>query len=334
MNWLALLQQVGILAFVDIFSYNKQYIGGGVGGWKYPPLHIYKATMKNSKIRKCFRYQVYKLAESSFAQIRVGDFGDGIFYSVENNLVIQLAFESRNDGMNFQSQLRHVPSSRKRTITDSTDIHIEDDIMFFQPTMDVKLKRVFDSDYDKIKDDKDPSDDCNGYSFVYSSANTTYDVDEVIKLRLLDSVDSVLLVGNKTEICHFKSQTTYPDDKKNDNNIVFATRHIHEHFDGLNKLNSVPSFVLKYLNHDATPVTIYVNGKQLVVYETRVRVEFFDEKLKDVIAPFLKDGYKIVSIAEIEFSLHFPNPDQFKKFAAHKEKETRLKWNSLNGLSV
>jgi hypothetical protein len=233
--------------------------------------------------------------------------------------------------MKFQSGIRRIPFNKKRKIT-PLDIAIEDEILTVQPTSSIPLKRVYCDDYEKIEGDPNPSDDCNGDSVASSSANTTVDVDEMVKLQLLDADNSVLLVMNQTEICHLKSQTAFPKLKNNKNNVVYATRHLHEHFDGINKPDGVPHFVLKYQSHDSSPQTVSLNGKQIVVHETTVRVEFIDEVVKEALGWCFKNGYTSISQTEIEFPLHFQNPYEFKQFASYKENETRLKWQSFQGV--
>jgi hypothetical protein len=271
---------------------------------------------------------VYKVAEENLAQVRDGD---GISYSIDNSLVVQLAFKSERDCMSFQSSIRKIPLSRKRKM-DASDVHIEDEIVAIHPNGTIPLKRVFADDYQKIEGDANPSEDCDGYSVASSSLNTAVEVDDMVKLQLLDDENSRLLIENQTEKCHLKSQTAFPEHKNNKNNIVYATRHLHEHFDGINKADGVPHFVLKYHSHSNSKIAKSVNGKQIFVCETVVRVEFINEKLKEALAIFFKNGYVLVSTTEIEFTLYFQNPNEFRLFAKYKEEETRLKWQSLRGV--
>lgn len=74
------------------------------------------------------------------------------------------------------------------------------------------------------------------------------------------------------------------------------------------------------------------NGKQVVVYETFVRVRFFNEEAKTFFAPCFKNGYTILSILEIEFSLYFQDPFEFKTFSYFKADETEAKWISARGI--
>ena len=308
----------------------------GVHFYIADPIFVYKAKLTNTKFRKCFRYTVYKLAEQHQAHLRYG-MGDGIKYSNDEkqDLEIQLVFKAETNSLSFQTEIRNMPFGRKRSMKMSElDVHVEDDVLTMRPLNVIPLKRVYSTDYDVISDDPNRSEDCNDdFSLSsYSSIYTAVDMDDMIKLRLLDAEDSVLLGRNKVERCHLKSQAHFKELKDNPNNIIYATRHLHEHFDGINKPDGVPSFVLKYVSHETVPQTVVCNGSSIVVYETTVSVEFLDEELKSILARFFKNGYTVIGVKEIQFTLHFQNPNEFKTFAEFKETESRDKWLSLLGV--
>jgi hypothetical protein len=128
----------------------------------YPPLFIYKATLNNSKIRKCFRYQVYKLAEKNFAQIREGD---GISY-FNDNLIIQLVFKVEIYCMKFQSQIRQLPFNKKRKMT-PVDVHIKDEIDYqyeIKKHLEYEMSKIFDTTYQHILKLKKIESNINNYN--------------------------------------------------------------------------------------------------------------------------------------------------------------------------
>lgn len=204
--------------------------------------------------------------------------------------MIQLVFEESWECEQFQSSIRHLPLVyRKRKSEDSNnDISVIDKGIVCSMN-NSQLTRVFEEDYYKIEGDVDPSEECDGLTIISSSYVSAVHVDELVKCQLLDKEVSIVMYGKKTEKCHLKSQSQFPNDKNNPNNILYMSRHLHEHFDGINTEEGVPSFNLTYVSHNPNPFNIIVGGKTIQVYETNIRVVFINESFKAVLAPLFRD---------------------------------------------
>jgi hypothetical protein len=118
----------------------------------------------------------------------------------------------------------------------------------------------------------------------------------------------------------------------NPNNIVFASRHLHEHFDGINKAEGVPSFALEYVSHSDAALVVIMNGSNINLYTTTVKITFLNDAYKNVLCKYFRDS-SLQSPTEIQFELAFRNPSEFKSFSDVKAKQTYLKWKSAEGVS-
>ena len=295
---------------------------------------IYIGTVKNSKMRKCCRFKVYKLAEKHRAKIRVGD-RDGISYnSVDLN--VKLFFKDEVGCEEFQTDMRQIPSQyRKRKPDDSRgDISVTDSIIH-RTIYAVGLQRIWSEDYANIVDDESPSAECDTVSDVPSSYVSAVELTEDVKLRLLDNPKSLQLAFHKPEKCHLKSQSHFPEDRTNPNNILFMSRVLHEGFDGINQVEGVPDFALRYHGHNNSAIATPVGGgKQVDMYEVTVRVEFLNEDVRTMLRPLFKESTDVEGLEEIELKVCVPDPGQFKGFLDHKYANTLQRWASLAGVDT
>lgn len=210
------------------------------------------------------------------------------------------------------------------------DIYVEDQI--FSTVHAGELARIRSCEYAKIESDENPSADCDAVSDVPSSLVSAVELTEDVKLRLVDNPNSAMLYTQKPERCHLKSQTFYPEDKSNVNNILFMSRFLHQGFDGINQYEGVPDFALRFQCYHPSAIRRLVGGgKQIEVYEVSVRVVFPSEKERELYTPFFKDSTRVEGFEEIELKLYVTNPQEFKKFLDHKHQDTLLKWASLAG---
>ena len=295
---------------------------------------IYIGTVTNSKIRKCCRFKVYKLAEKHRAKIRVGR-SDGISYD-SINLNVTLVFGDQVACEEFQTDMRQIPSQYRRHQPDHSfgDISVADSI-----TSDLvdagDLQRIWSADYANIVGDASPSAECDTVSDVPSSFVSAVELTEEIKLRLLDNPNSLQLALHRPEKCHLKSQTHFSEDKTNPNNILFMSRLLHEGFDGINQVQGVPDFALRYHGHNSSAIKMPVGGgKQADVYEVTVRVEFQSEDIRTLLTPLFKDSMRVEGFEEIELKVYVKDPSQFKGFLHHKYAITQQRWASLAGVDT
>lgn len=287
---------------------------------------------------------MYQLAEKHHGRIRVNVEGDGISYLQETkNLNIQLVFYDVNQADDFQSDLRRIPSHyRKRKPLDDSailDIRVEDE-QIVAVVGAAPVKRMFESDYEVLGEDAEPSELCDGESVVGSSHTEVVNLTEEVKLQLLDKEDGHLLYKTNPERCHLMS-ATYDRYKNNSDNVLYMSRFLHCHFDSMNKVDGIPTFAIEYVSHHPDVLTKSVNGKDWLCYETTVKVVFRTESDKNHLCVHFKD-YVVKSDTEIEIIIHVKNPvgkagqrgltKGFKEFAEFKASRTYDTWRSYAGV--
>jgi hypothetical protein len=296
---------------------------------------IYQGTITNSKLRKCCRFKVYNLAEQYRAKVRVVEGSDGIRYDGDsNNLKVTLVFEDQIGCEEFQTQMRHLPLQyrMRKPDDDSGDISVADSVVSAS-IQAVELRRIWSSDYAKIDDDANPSAVCDSLSDLASSYVSAVELSEEVKLRLLDNPTSLQLTFHRPEKCHLKSQTHFPQDKSNPNNILYMSRFLHEGFDGINQVDGVPDFALRYHGHSSSAIKMHLGGgRQAEVFEVTVRVEFQSEHARTLLTPLFKKSTRVEGYEEIELKLYVKDPEQFKDFLDHKHTNTHQRWASLRGV--
>lgn len=304
-------------------------------------LYIYNATISNTKAHRCFRADVFKLAEEYCGEVRRGVASDGIFYR-NNDLVIRLVFVVISDAKHFQTKIHQLPSTRRKRRSEGNDIQdlvVNDSIqriMVTQYFVDNNLSRIFYSDYAPMLTEEEQSPDCDTVS-VYSTTSDVF-IDDTVRMRLVSREDSLQLFKKKAEKCHLKSQSAFPAIKNERENILFMDRFLHEHFDGICTTDGVPHFVLEYGAHNATAIQHPINtGSQVInstVYETSVAVTFLDDEIANNLKPLFRNYSQVPNDnRRIRFNLLFEHPDSFRNYAEFKANETRAKWQSLAGVN-
>ena len=305
----------------------SKYVGSSVR------LHIYSGNISRSKIKKCCRFKVYQIAEKCHAKVRANS-DDGIYYVGDSkDLTVQVVFEEQQQYEDFQSEMKRLPLQyRKRK---SLDESVVTDIVVNEMSHQVEMvdyrgiNRIFEDQYQKIENEAIvSSEDCDGLSEMNESYVSTVYLTDAVILKLFDKVDSSAMYKTKPEKCHLKSQSKYADDAKNPNNIVYMSRFLHEHFDGISKINYVPTFLVQYMRHSEQFIRMAVDGRDVDVGETTVRIVFKTEEDKNVLCPYFRD-YSVVSSTEIEFMLYFENPTEFSVFSKFKENLTRELWRKF-----
>lgn len=246
---------------------------------------------------------------------------------------MRLIFKEESKALEFESLLRKLPRLyRRRTPHDEsiiTDITVND-MKISSLSLPTPLTRVYETDYNKIADDTNPSDDCDTESNYSSSVASPVSVNEESRLRLVDNESSHNLFYQKPEKCHLLSQKKFPKEKNDPNNVVFMCRLLHQHFDGIDSVEGIPTFIMKYVSHSSLPSPGSVNGKTVNVYETIVKIVFKNQELKDELSKDFKD-YTVLSSTEIQFSLCSPDPVRAKRCIESKAEETQMIWNSYDG---
>lgn len=304
----------------------------------------FSVAIANSKLRKCCRAKVYQIAEQSSARMTSSE-AQGIFYRHEspNDLFINLHFFEEVLRDQFESKLFELPHAfRKRKATTASDISIGNPVKLSKVMNKSELERVFYRQYDKYNaEDHVPSAVCDTESSIVSSMvseTMTVLVTERVKCQLLDHENSKVMYKEKPERCHFYSQTAYPQHKDNENNVVYMSRHLHQHFDNINRTSGIPSFLMEYVSHNEQGFSrkfINKQGKEetVVLFETEVRIEFFCEADKNNLSEWFKDHTDADGgLWAITFQLYYEDPMQFAKFLKHKTNITRKIWQSARGV--
>ncbi|RYY77504.1 MAG: hypothetical protein EOO69_13925 [Moraxellaceae bacterium] len=194
------------------------------------------------------------------------------------------------------------------------------------------LRRVMSRDYQKVErtgDDTDVSPEFDQYS--WSSVVSGVEIDEEVRLRLLEREDSKALFRQKAEKCHIisKKNKTY---EHNPNNIIYCSRNLHQQYDAIDSTAGVEQFYLQYVGHDPNPSQGIVNKKQCSVYATSVRVIFIDEQAKNT----LHSDFKLhtdIDKTTIQLELHFQDPLTFDYCTKTRAEQTCARWRSYEGIN-
>jgi hypothetical protein len=238
-------------------------------------------------------------------------------------------FSDEIQAESFHSGVLRIPKSyRKRKMSDSSMVvpNIEVDVQSVQKiASDVEFQRVFLMQYQKDADDPDESPEIDEFSHF-----SAVEIDEEVRLRLIEREDSKSLFWQKPHKCYLISQSRYKDVCKNPNNIVFMSRNLRHQFDAINSAVGIPVFYLSYASHSPAPVPGIVNGDPCQVYETTVNVVFKDEMARSVLGQFFK-SHTVISLTAIQLVLYFPAPEEFKEFADIRTEETLARWRSFDG---
>ena len=257
---------------------------------------------------------------------------DGIFYPERcQHLTFQLIFEERLTAEDFDSGVRRIPEDyRKRKMIEPSEVaaDIEVELHPIQKIFaDMSLVRVTADQYKNILGDTDGSPEFDVFS---NSLTTAVDIDEGTRLRLVEREDSTSLFRQKPERCHLISQTKYPKEKRNANNILFMSRNLHQQLDAIDSAEGIPMFYFVYVGHHPAPIQGVVDRWTCPVYETSVNVVFKDEEAMSVLSVYFKK-YTTISSTQIQLVLFFPIPLEFKQFADMRAEETVAKWRSYDG---
>lgn len=300
-----------------------------------PSVFLFKGTIINSKRRASCRYTVYELAEAHRGKVRVGEADDGINYdpNASDNLRVQLVFGEERSAEDFESQFSRLSGRwRKRPSLSMAvpEMSIESEGVSTVPFSGA-LTRVMSSNYRKVEKagDTEVSPDFDQYS--WTSIVTGVEVDDEVRLRLLEREDSKALFRQKAEKCHIigRKNKRYEYDP---NNIVFCSRNLHQQYDAIDSAVGVEQFYLQYVAHDPNPCSGLVNKKQCPVYATTVQVIFIDEQAKST----LHSDFKLhtdVNTTTIQLELKFQDPLVFDYCAKERAKLTCARWKSYEGIN-
>lgn len=299
-----------------------------------PSVFLFKGTIINSKLRASCRYSVYELAETHRGKVRVGEADDGINYdpNASDNLRVQLVFEEKWSAEDFESQFSRLSGrwcKRPSLSIVVPEMSIESEGVSAVPFSGA-LTRVMSSNFQKVEKagDMEVSPDFDQY--LWTSIVTAVEIDDEVRLRLLEREDSTALFRQKAKKCHIidRKNKIYQYDP---NNIVFCSRNLQQQYDAINSTVGVEQFYLQYIAHDPNPCSGLVNKKQCPVYATTVQVIFIDEQAKNT----LHSDFKLhtdVNTTTIQLELKFQDPLVFDFCTKERAKVTCAHWESYKGI--
>jgi hypothetical protein len=287
--------------------------------------------MKFSKLRAGSRLSVFELTERYHGKVREGVADDGIRYEDRSeHLIFQLVFEEKSQAEDFIIFVDKIPQNyRKRKLSETAIVPAELEVEL-EPIQkisgDLNLVLLRTRDYQRVAGESDESPETSMFS---RSQFSLVELTDEVRLRLVEQ--ETFFFWKKPEKCHLISQSKYPEDKKNPNNIIFMRRDLHEYFDAINSTEGIPMFSLEYVAHNPTSIQGIVDGKPCPVYETTVNAVFKNEEAMSVISQSFKP-HTVVSNTKIQFVLSFPSPELFKQYAADNAEIKMSQWRSYDGV--
>ena len=216
-----------------------------------------KGTIIISKRRASCRYSVYQLAEANHGKVRVGEADDGINYdpNSSDNLRVQLVFGEERSAEDFESQFSRLSNrwhKRPSLSMAVPEMSIESEGVSTVPFSGA-LTRMMSSNYRKVEkagDTEVSPADFDQYS--WTSIVTGVEVDDEVRLRLMEREDSKALFRQKAQKCYIigRENKRYESDP---NNIVFCSRNLQQQYDAIDSTVGVEQFHLQYVAHDPSP---------------------------------------------------------------------------------
>ena len=285
---------------------------------------LYECVLKNSGRISAFRYGIYCFVEKYHNFVR-NDSSDGISYTdnISLDLTISLIFFERSEFLDFQSFIYSFvkPTGVKYNPEHSLELAYEkiSKISFDE----MNTNRLLSSDYSKPVDDISPPishmTDLSSTSITKSCRIT----DEIM-LRMIENPGNVDLVMHNVEICHLMSQTTYPKYKNNNNNIIFMGRNLHEHFDGINLEDKIPTFFIQPIDVRLKQ-RVVMNGQEFCKDCVIVNICFRKNDKVKALVGLLKEGIMTVDAYTYNTELYFDDGGEAVKFLEYKCKISREK---------
>ena len=328
-------------------------------------LHLYECFLLNSRHRKCFRANLFKLAEDHLAHKRQPrDVGEAL-ENVDGihvrgwDVHVRLVFESREYVLKFQSAVltqaasvtpnkRPLYSASAKAETeegaqggDAMTVSIASESVSSVPATR-SLTRVFRFEYNHNQAATDKSPDCDTVSdahslSVFSAEPETVTIMEAeTRVQMLEDHTHEFFHGKNPEVAHIKAKAQCEEgEAKDTNNRLYLSRHLHEAFDGINTVPAkCPIFGIKYSSHDAGAVDCPQFGCDAVIavrfkkrHRTVVVVEFRSEAFAADYSKYLRSGAKQLDSTKYELELYFDDPEKAKSYLEWKWIKCCEKWH-------
>jgi hypothetical protein len=334
-------------------------------------LQVYQCRLIDGRRRKCFRANLFKIAEENLAFARpatADGLPDGIFAD-GFDVVIRLVFKEEAWMLKFQSALlvqvaTTTGNKRPRYISDKAragtngddeedhendlDVPIDDEALSVAPFHPSQpLRRIFRYDYNHANEEGSVnSPECNTFSdarsmSIFSGEPETVTIREAeTRAQMLEAYTHEFFHGKNAEVAHIKNKAKCTvTEEKDINNRLHLSRHLHEAFDGINtEPKHFPWFLVHYVRHDAEKVDCPRIGNDAVIafpfkkrHRTIVHVQFYHDQSAADYAKYLKVGSRRVDALTYEVELYFEDAEKAKKYLDWKEENTRNMWSSNAG---
>ena len=322
----------------------------------------FQCTLRNGRTRKCFRANVFKLAEEYLA-FRRKNTTDGITVSGKD-FVVQLVFQERDWMLQFESailgQCASTTADKKPkyeavevVAKPSGDNEKEEEPNLFEVCIadltwfevassvsDADLVRIFRYNYVHEADEQGSYNSlpCNTFSdsmSLHDELETVTIVEAETRVQMLEDHTHRFFHGKNAEVAHIKDKARCnAAEAKDVNNHLHMSRHLHEAFDGINTVPmKFPWFLVRYVSHDEVQVDCPKIGDDAVVAfpfrkrnRTIVHVVFFNERSKIDYVELLRNNMRQIDLTTYELELYFEDAVKAKKYLDWKEKKTLAMW--------
>jgi hypothetical protein len=277
--------------------------------------------LKDWRTKSGYRYGLFDLCEEYCGYRLIdGDFG---ILSLGKDVLVKVIFEQKSNATNFQTGLHRFCVKKKQTTIGS--LVMEGELCSEGQFNSCDLIRIWTSDYlhVEVEEDNSPpysiaSTDTSAYSATHQQCPKT---NPQITLVMIEDANSAMFLNQIAEKCHLKKK------ESNENNYLYMSRFIHQHFDGLDSPMLKPSFLLHYVSHEPelqlTPI------QNIWAHKTTVHAFFYDQPLFNTLVPYLKTG-SVVTVNDIpafELALFFKDANKAKEYLDWKENDTRKLWS-------
>lgn len=322
----------------------------------------FQCTLKNGRTRKCFRANVFKLAEENLAFSRKTT-TDGISVSGKD-VVVQLVFKDESWMLKFESAIliqcastttdkkpKYEPvqvtsgDNEKELEPNLFEVCIADQTGFAVPSSasDAELVRIYRYGYAHVADEEgsNNSPPCNTFTTdthsmgIYGEMETVTITEAETRVQMLENHTHRFFHGKNAEVAHIMDKAKCNSSEAKDlNNQLHLSRHLHEAFDGINTVpKQFPWFLVHYVSHDEEKVDCPKIGDDAVIafpfmkrHRTIVHVVFFDERSKNDYVEQLRTSIRMVNLLTYELELYFEDATKAKKYLEWKEIKTRERW--------
>lgn len=308
-------------------------------------LHYYSCVIRNGRFQKCLRGKLFELAERFHGWKTTEILGIQTF---DRDIRIDALFKEESKCLDFQSAVKGQMRNRKRPIVedavDSISLEEQPSKRLFAVSNNL-LSRIELEQYvhwDNADDtNNSPPCDLTSNSLSNFSAELANINEAEVRSQMIESHNAMSLFGQSPEVAHIKDKCRCKKQEIDDpNNHIYMSRNIHQHFDGIETIPiKTPSFVLKYISHDATASDCPIFGDGCYVVnpiEKRakviVHIIFRDSTYAKTLAVWLRDNSLYINDRTYEISLYFPKHgvDKTIKYLKWKLKKSMEQWSDVD----